>query len=547
MLTQNLLARCLMAVPLICANIATADSAAEQGAAPAPATEQPASNTGEPAQQRFFVGEFRVIGNSTLDVRAIESAVYQYLGEDRTIQDVEAARDALVRQYRERGFGAVFVDIPEQDVSAGIVRLNVSEGRLDRVRVSGARYFANGEIRAAMASLQRGEVLNFEALQRDLGTVARQSRDRKVTPVLKTGRAPGLVDLDLRVEDELPLHGSIEFNDRYTADTSKTRVAVNLSFDNLFQKFHSLSLQFQTAPEEPDEVGVIAATYLVPLGTEGRALAVYAVDTDSDVATVGGLSVLGTGRIYGTRFIQPLPARGENYFQSMNFGVDFKDFDENIKLADGNVDLTPISYLAWSLQYSGIFRADRLAADFTIGPTFGIRRVANESSEFAFKRFSGDPNFVYLRAAGNLEKTLPGGWRGFLRLAGQYTPGPLVSNEQFSIGGAESVRGFLEADELGDSGLSGSLELRTPALLAALAPRVSQFYGFVFADAGIVTFEEALGGQARRADLSSVGLGLRLSALNGLEAALDWAYPLVPSDKVIDGDSRVHFRVRYGF
>jgi hemolysin activation/secretion protein len=532
---------------LVATGLLASPAGAQQDADAEAATAPDAAPVSSEPEQQFFVGEFRVLGNSTLDTRTIEAAVYPHMGPDRSIRDVEAARDALVNEYRARGYGAVFVDIPEQDVSSGIVRLGVSEGRLDRVRVTGARYFSNGKIRSAMPSLERGEVLNFQALQRDLGTVAQQSRDRKVTPVLKAGRAPGLVDLDLRVEDSLPLHGSLEVNDRYTADTSETRLAVNLSFDNLFQKFHSLSLQYQTAPEEPNEVGVIAATYLLPVGQQGQALAIYAVDTDSDVATVGGLSVLGTGRIYGTRFIQPLPARGESYFQSLNFGVDFKDFDENIQLADGNVDLTPISYLAWSLQYSGIYRAERTSADFTIGPTFGVRRIANQSSEFAFKRFSGDPNFVYLRATGAVETKLPGGWRAHLRLAGQYSPGPLVSNEQFSVGGVDSVRGFLEADELGDSGLSGSIELRTPTLFPKLAPRVSQFYAFAFTDAGIVTIEEALGGQARRADLSSVGLGLRLGAFDGLEAALDWAYPLVPSDRTLDGDSRFHFKVRYGF
>jgi hypothetical protein len=48
-------------------------------------------------------------------------------------------------------------------------------------------------------------------------------------------------------------------------------------------------------------------------------------------------------------------------------------------------------------------------------------------------------------------------------------------------------------------------------------------------------------------DLSSWGAGLSLAGFGGLQSTLIWAYPLVPSDNVAVGDSRLHFQVRYGF
>jgi hypothetical protein len=40
---------------------------------------------------------------------------------------------------------------------------------------------------------------------------------------------------------------------------------------------------------------------------------------------------------------------------------------------------------------------------------------------------------------------------------------------------------------------------------------------------------------------------VRLAAFGGLEAGLDWGYPLQSTDAVERGDARVHFQVRYGF
>lgn len=503
-------------------------------------------------EERFDVWEYRVLGNSVLPAAQIEAALYPRLGTSRSLADVEETRKALEALYRDHGYGAVFVDVPEQEVADGVVRLKVTEGRLDRVRITGARYFANGQIREAVPSLQRGKVVNLPQLQQQLMDVNRQSADRQVTPVLRAGREPGAVDVDLKVKDTLPLHASVEVNDRYTANTSHTRASVNLGYDNLFQAYNRLSLQYQTSPEEPDETRVIAATYIAPLAHTGNMLAVYAVDTKSDFATIGSigaLSVLGTGQIYGLRYIDVLPER-PGYFHSVTLGGDFKDFKDSIVQPDGTPDTTPMQYVNWSALYSGNLRTDRTASAFSIGANFGIRGLGNDTDEFAYKRYRAQPNYFYLTADAQHERPLLWGTRVFVRAGGQFTTEPLISNEQFSIGGAQSVRGYLESEELGDIGAIGSLELRSPQLTRWLPDLLQQLYLFTFYDAGVVGILDPLvfaGEKVSRIHLSSWGAGLRLTGFGGLEAGLEWGYPLQSTDNVERGDSRIHFQVRYGF
>ncbi|WP_312030655.1 ShlB/FhaC/HecB family hemolysin secretion/activation protein [Methylosinus sp. H3A] len=40
--------------------------------------------------------------------------------------------------------------------------------------------------------------------------------------------------------------------------------------------------------------------------------------------------------------------------------------------------------------------------------------------------------------------------------------GPLASSEQISVGGLDTVRGYLESEVLGDTGAAGTVELRQP-------------------------------------------------------------------------------------
>lgn len=533
-----LLATAVWLVALGASGSALAQDAGPQAAAPQP-------------ESRFDVWEYRVLGNSVLAPREIEATVYGHLGPQKTLADVETVREALEGLYRDRGYGTVFVDIPEQDVVDGLVRLRVTEGRLDEVRVTGPRYFSAGQIRNALPSLATGEVVNLEQLQDELALVNRQSGDRQVTPVLKAGAAPGTVNVDLRVKDELPLHASVEVNDRYTADTSRTRAGVNLSYDNLFQKFHRLSLQYQTAPEEPDESRVIAGTYVAPLDN-GDLLAAYVVDTSSDFSTVsglGGLAILGVGRIYGLRYINVLP-QGERRSSSLTFGADYKDFEDRIAQPDGLTDVTPMRYVNWSAVYADTLSGETTQTSQSVGVNLGIRGLGNTSGEFAYKRYKAQPNYFYLRGEVSHDRPFVLDSRLFLRLAGQLTLSPLISNEQFAIGGAESVRGYLEAEQLGDNGLYANLEVRSPPL-SKLGPEslgASHLFGFV--DAGIVGILEPLpvdGVKTSHYNLSSAGVGLRLNGLSGLQAALAWAYPFEATDNVDRGSSRVHFQVLYGF
>jgi hemolysin activation/secretion protein len=501
----------------------------------------PAEQAGTAAP--FDVLELRVLGNTQLTADEIERAVYPFMGPGRSIAEVEQARDALALVYRNKGLGAVYVDIPEQDVTEGVVRLKVTEGTLDRVRVTGATYFSNGKIRQLMPSARQGEVLNTTTLQQEIAAVNSQNRDLVAVPVLRSGSEPGRVDLEIKVDDKLPFHYGFEVTDRYTANTSRTRVGLTASFDNLFQANHSLSLQVQTAPEEPNESRVLAATYSLPLVGNHR-LSLYAIDSNSDVAAVGTLSVQGAGSIYGARAMLSLPAIWEGSFHSIAIGADYKDFTDTIRLTGSN-DLTPITYLTMSAQYSLGWTGQLGSGSLNIGPTVGVRGFANTVKEFAYKRAAASPGFVYVRGSGQHQFKLPGGLAFFVRGSAQLTNQPLISNEQFALGGADTVRGYLESSALADRGASGTFELRSMSFVSRLGPWANEAYLGVFADAGWGQTLNHLAGQQEYSRLWSYGLGLRFAGWNGFKASLDWAMPRTSIGDVEAGDSRIHFGVSY--
>lgn len=489
----------------------------------------------------FDILEYRVEGNTVLPIGKVEEAVYPFLGEARSVDDAEKARAALEKAFHDAGYLTVFVNIPEQKVDGGVVRLEVQEGKVEKLRVVGSRYYALGAIKERVPEFAEGNVPYFPAVQKQLASV-NGTPDRQVAPVMRPGKSPGKVEVDLKVQDKLPFHGGIELNNRYSANTTHTRLNGSMRYDNLWQRDHSIGISFQVTPENTDETKVLSATYLIPTG--GDYWALYGVISKSDVSAVGDVSVIGNGNIYGLRYIHPLPGL-EGYSHSLTLGIDYKDFQETTALQGADSFNTPISYLPFYLGYDGTLQDADSTTQINMGLTFSVRGLGNEVQEFADKRFLAKPDFAYVRAELKHTMQLYKGWQLFANVTGQLANQPLISSEQFAVGGMDTVRGYLESNSLGDHGANATLELRTPPLAKYLSDQITDLHALAFYDAGHVRIRDPLPGQIESYDLASLGLGLYLKGWHGLFGALDYARALKSAGQVDEGDSRLHFRIGY--
>src|SRR5262249_48792438 len=126
--------------------------------------------------------------------------------------------------------------------------------------------------------------------------------------------------------------------------------------------------------------------------------------------------------------------------------------------------LTPIKYVNFSVGQGSSWRATTREWSLSSSLNFGVRDLVNDTEEFETKRAEGVPNYFLLRADGSFVGALVGGLAVRVLMSGQYAVDSIISNEQFSIAGARGVRGYLEAEVLGDTGIKTSLELVFPSL-----------------------------------------------------------------------------------
>ena len=561
------------------------------GAQPTVAAEPAAAQQPQAAPQRIFIREYRVSGAKQLARAEVERAVYPFLGPARTRKDVEHARAALEAAYFAHGYKTVAVVVPDPQpdaqLRAGIIQLQVQEGVVGRLRVTGARFSSPAGIAAQVPSLAEGRLPEFDALRRDFETMT-PVPGRQVTPELRPGVVPGTVDVDLKVEERLPLTAGVELNNRYSADTSRLRLNVSAGATNLWQAGHALNLSYQTSPEKPSEVEVYSGYYLMPVPAwSGTSLMLQGTRQNSNVSTLGAVAVTSRGDTLGWRLIQTLPvpdsaAEGRSaaagqperyvrFYHSISYGFDYKRTEQLVTTpaadpggegAAGQPSLiySPITHCPLSATYSATWMGERTfpaaggaagaaaseprtvrlwTTELNFGATMHLRGTGSSAAEFGDSRVAADGSYCYLRADAAHTVRLPWDFQAQGKVQGQIAARPLISSEQFSGGGLGTVRGYLEAEASGDNAAFATFELRTPSLLPAGR---GEWRFHAFGDWGWLQTLEPTALEITPRWLMSVGAGTRLSLGKHFTGSLDVGLPLHDGPRTESGDILVTFR-----
>ncbi len=527
-----------------------------QQQAPQPAQDQTQQPSQQPSQQpakelAFPIEAFLVEGNTLLPPEVVQDTLEGMIGPDKKATDVETARDTLEKLYHTKGYPTVLVSIPEQKVQEGIIRLDVTESKVARVATVGNRYITAEKILKGLPSMAPGGVLYTPEVQKEISK-ANENADVKVTPSLSPGAEAGTVDVDLNVQDTLPLHATLEVSNRNSPDTTPLRLNAVVHYDNFWQMDHSISLQYQTSPQDPSQVEVGAVAYSMPAPWNvGQTILLTGIWTDSNTAFGEGFSTVGNGHQFGLRYVSPLPGF-TNYSHNLIVGVDYKDFQNvNLQLANTpssqNGENPPVTYFPLSFVYSSFLSDPHGVTQFTAGMNLAFRGFISDEKAFAQNRFDARGNYLY--ATGGIERTqdLVAGTKLHFKADGQVADAPLINNEQYAGGGLQNVRGYYETDALGDSAVHCTVELLAPEMAAShgVCDGKLQSTPFIFFDRAHLFVLDPLPEQQNVFDLTGTGVGVKGLYDKCLEYETCWATALTGSEHTKAGDQKVQFRVKY--
>jgi hemolysin activation/secretion protein len=519
-----------------------------EAVAPQSAPEQPASQAEAPQSREatFTIKKFVIEGSNLFSDEKLQDQVRNFIGRNKTVADVEGARDALERFFHDQGYPTVVVNIPEQKVESRTIRLEIIENHIGTVTVTGNKWFTTEKIMRDLPSLAPGSVIRIKDVQNEVNRL-NKNPDFKVIPEMQPGKAPETVDVLLKVRETPPVHGSLELNNRATHDTTDLRLNAALRYDNLWQREHSLSTQYQVAPENPVDIQVASGTYSLPApwDTDDR-LVMYGVWSNNNTASGAGFNNLGKGIIIGARVILPLRPVGD-YNHTLVTGVDYKNFQQTTTQNGSAGVSSPVAYLPFSIAYSASLADSSGFTSFNAGATAVFRGAVTNPHQFENARFEARGNYIFMTAGVERTQKLPKEFSLLVKLDGQLADQPLISYDEYMAGGMESVRGYWESELAGDNAIHSVVELSTPDLLKGFGKPGFSLTTYLFYDAAALWVKDPLAGQQALSDIQGTGIGMRGTLYKGFYFQTDVATALRATSQVAAGEVYYHFKVGYQF
>jgi len=530
------------------AGFVAALSIAPYALAQAPAAEPEAVQA--PVELRFDIARYRVEGNTLLPAEEVERRLAPYTGKGRDFGDVQKALEALQDAYAARGYSAVSVYLPEQELARGEVALKVVEAKISKLQVSGNKFYDEANIRRSLPALSQGSTPNGHVIAKNL-RLANENPGKQTNVTLRAGEKEGDVEARVDVVDENPSKWFLTLDNTGTSQTGYDRFGIGYQHSNIGNLDHAITAMFITSVEKPSEVGIYSVGYHLPLYGYGASVDLVAGYSDVNAGTTstpsGPLSFSGSGYVVGGRYNWHLDHHA-GYDHKVIFGLDYRYYDNACSVgafgaAGCGAAAATYSVLPLSATYSGTWTLPSGRAGFygTAATNLGGFSKGG-TSDLQQARANADVHYWVTRAGFDAAQALEGDWQVRGRLDMQYADEVLVPAEQFGIGGQASVRGFLEREVASDKGHSGTLEIYTPELAPMLGMKDWNARLLAFYDFGRITRVNPLPGEQLREGIASAGLGLRLALQKAFSLRFDVANILQQGGTRQEG----HWRFTFG-
>ena len=541
-LSHRRLAVVLLACPAV---TCLAQQPATQPSVLPPVQAQP-GDAGE-AALAVTVTKFRFTGNTVISDRELAKAVEGYVGRPLTIEMLEQARVAVTEYYIRKGYINSGARLPDQEIDKGVVTFDVVEGRLNEINLtqSGgedkARRPRPGRLNPEYVKgrIRRGAdgPLNIVRLNDQLELLRQDRNVQRINAELRPGLVPGESYLDVTVVERNPLHGGFRFSNSRPPSVGAEQLDAFASHGNLTGNGDLLALRYgitQGGFEEMEFAGAddFSVDYVIPVTPADTTVALNYTRSNAPVVeeTFQDLDISSESDSVSLTVRQPFFRRTRNLrsTEAAVFGTFAYRDNQTFLLGE------PFSFSPGAEDGRSAVAAIRFGQDFT---TSGQRDALSLRSTFSL-------GTTWLGATKSGQDDLPDGqfisWlgqvqyvrliprtdsRAVVRVGGQLTRDPLLSIEQFSIGGIDTVRGYRENQLVRDVGVAGSVEAYVPLLRGRGGASVLDLVPFV--DVG---YGRNVNDEPPAETLSSVGVGLQFAPNEHLSAQIFYGYALNPVD-----------------
>lgn len=502
-------------------------------------TSEPPSIPSDRNSELIVVKQFEIVGSSILSDQELQEITKSYRNRPISIIDLLQVRTKITELYIDKGYITSGAYLPEQDLQTGIVKIQIIEGGIDEIKVTGLNRLNQGYIQSRIAiatvkPLNRNRLL--EALQLLQINPLIESISANLSPSLQVG----LNNLEIKIREAKTFSAQVDFDNSRTPSVGSERRQVQLTEANLTGLGDRLSLSYSNT----NGSNAIDASYTIPFNPYNGTISLNFGTSASNVieSPFDILDIASNSRNYEITIRQPIL---QNIAQDFALGITLSHRQSAASLLGGSIPFpslgsdpdgqTRVTALRFFQEYGQRSTEEVFAArsQFSLGINALGATINANAPDGQFLAWRGQTQYVRLLAPETLL---------FLRADLQLSDRPLLSQEQISLGGQDNLRGYRQDALLSDNGLLLSAEVRVPVLRI---PEISGLLQVVpFVDFGTVWNRQA-NTNPDPSSLASLGIGLRLQISDRLTMRLDVGIPLsrIAADKKTLQENGIYFSI----
>jgi len=473
----------------------------------------------KPGGPKFRLRKVEFDASKFITPAELDEIAKKYVGKNVDIASLLQLVADINAIYTERGIVTGIATLPEQDAKGGIVRVKLTEGRLQKTTIEGNKQTRTEYILQRVKEPE-GEVLDVPKLNRDVVWFNR-TNDVQIKALLQPGTSFGLTDLQFAVI-EPPVDTLQLFTDNQGAENTGRWEG------GAFYKRHGLfgvddRLTFYGVRSDGNLNGNVA--YSIPVNPwGGRAGVSY---TEGKIKIIQGpfvaLDVTGRSSQAAVNFSQPVWVT-QNWLVLLNAAETEGKTVSRFATVAVTQDHYDKATAGLSVTNSGN------TYSITVSPAVNYITWQDHvlGNNRTFNTYTGSMFATSAAGPANFSTNVLASW--------QYTQEKLLPGDQiFSIGGPTTVRGYPSNSASGDSGYYFNAELHYN-----WSQWLRGFDTYIFTDWGAVysTFPGIT-------ELGSVGVGFSWTYASFLTFEANYATPLkmaVSTQNHYEAYGRVIFR-----
>jgi hemolysin activation/secretion protein len=468
------------------------------------------------------VTRFEVVGSTIFSAEELAKVTQPFTNRPLSFSELSQVSTAIAQLYIDRGYITSGAYIPPQRLQGGVVKIQVLEGTLEDIKITGTKRLNNSYVKRRVA-LGTKAPLNRDRLLEALQLLQLNPLIKNLSAELSAGTRPGENLLEVKVKEAKSFQPTLILDNGRSPSVGSFRRRLSLLEGNLSGNGDRLQADYTNT----NGSNSLDLQYTWPLNARNGTLRLGYGFSFSNVIErpFNALDIVSDSNYYELALRQPILQTPK---QEVGLGLALTRQSSSASLLNGLIPFpspgadaqgnTNLWVLKFSQDWTRRSSQDVLAlrSEFSIGLDVFDATTQSDAPDGRFFAWRGQGQWVRILAPDTLL---------LLRTQVQLADRALVPLAQIGLGGIDSVRGYRQDALLTDSGLFASAEARFPIARFRSIDSLLQIVPFAEFGTGW-----NLSGRPNPDPnyLASLGLGLRWQTSNNLTLRFDVGFPLGP-------------------